>query len=155
MVLSICSHNITLNGKGAPCSGVSLPLSLTAHMTQAAAAHYTFSCDGTAPLPHFTPLSQNNLFRSHLCILCILLLFLVGAVFSVSVVPLLSWTTVPSLFCHLNVHTAFAKQLLVSKHSVCAASYSVTPLHRSPCSNQPLVHIYCSCMSRTNTELHQ
>lgn len=36
---------------------VSLPLSLTAHMTHAAAAHYTFSCDETATLPLIPPLS--------------------------------------------------------------------------------------------------
>lgn len=57
MVLSICGHNITLNEQGAPVY-VSLPLSLTAHMTRAAAAHYTFSCDGTAPLPLISLLSS-------------------------------------------------------------------------------------------------
>lgn len=66
-VLSIFSQNITLTEQGA--SSLCLPLLPfgTAHMTEAAAADYTFSCDGTAPLPLHPPLSLSlsiNLFKT-------------------------------------------------------------------------------------------
>lgn len=51
MVLSIFSQNITLREQGASSLRLPLPPSATAHMTEAAAADYTFSCDGTAPPP--------------------------------------------------------------------------------------------------------
>lgn len=56
MVLSIFSQNITLTEQGASSLCASLPPSATAHMTEAAAADYTFSSDGTAPPP--TPFSS-------------------------------------------------------------------------------------------------
>lgn len=51
MVLSIFSQNITLTEQGASSLCLSLPPFAIAHMTEAAAADYTFSCDGTAPPP--------------------------------------------------------------------------------------------------------
>lgn len=125
-VLSIFSQNITLTEQGA--SSLCLPLLPfgTAHMTEAAAADYTFSCDGTAPLPLHPPLSLSlsiNLFKtqgSQLILsfgfsssFILFLLFPPSAVFS-----LLSRCAVlfPFLLLQCSIHL-FAKQLLpVSKH---------------------------------------
>lgn len=68
MVLSIFRQNITLTEQGASSLCASLPPFATAHMTEAAAADYTFSSDGTAPpLPLLSPLSFSlsiNLFET-------------------------------------------------------------------------------------------
>lgn len=115
----------------------SLSLPATAHMTEAAVADYTFSCDGNATPP--TPFSFSlsvNLFPTQSSQLTLSgglsSSFMMFCLFSPgSPFPLLLCCNVPSPFCSLNVQCLllFAKQLLpVSKHSVHAASYSVTSL---------------------------
>lgn len=61
MVVSIFSQNITVTQQGASSLCHSLPPSAIAHIT-AAAADYTFGCDGTAPPP---TLSSSLLFPQH------------------------------------------------------------------------------------------
>lgn len=90
---------------------VSLPPSATAHMTEAAAADYTFSCDGTTlpPTLFFSPFSFSiNLFKAGVSQLILstgfCLSFQLSSSFPSSIFPLLSWH--PSLFsCFLNVQS--------------------------------------------------
>lgn len=59
VVLSIFTQNITLTEQGASSLCLPLPPFAVAHMTEAAAADYTFSCDGTAPLPLQPPFARS------------------------------------------------------------------------------------------------
>lgn len=114
MALSIFSQNITLTEQGASSLCLPLPPSAIAHMTEAAAADYTFSSDGTAPPSHSflpTPFPLASTCLKHKAVSCFYPLVSAPHLrrrlfFSLLLwISSLPWRTVPSLFCLLPDRT--------------------------------------------------
>lgn len=125
MALSIFSQNITLTEQGASSLCLPLPPSAIAHMTEAAAADYTFSSDGTAPPSHSflpTPFPLASTCSKHKAVscfyplvsaphLCRRLFFFPPAL---DFLASLAYSSLPFFASSLIVHSLhlFAKQLL-------------------------------------------
>ena len=146
MILSIFSQNITLTEQGASSLWLALPPSAIAHMTEAAAADYTFSSDGTASPSHcllLPPFPLASTCSKHRAVSWFYLLgfsssFMLFPLFFPALYFLCFPSAVPSLFF---LFTPWIYTLSLSLLSNCCLSPS------SQCVLPPTVYCHPACIS--------